>query len=132
MDNYQIKISKIDLEYDEPNDNLYLILITDKITSNKLASFELDILDICENTNNYKKFMNLTIEDKYNIFNNFIDNLVQRKTKLSLNFIMENGERTIRVNNNIITFIISSMTMLCEFNLIITDKLIDEFKKNKI
>lgn len=132
MDNYQVQISKIDLEYDEPNDNLYSIVISDKITNNKLASFELDIIDISGNSNSYKKFMELTIENKKNIFNNFIDDLIQAKTKTSLNFVMENGERTIKVNNNIITFIISSMTMLCEFNLVITDQLIDEFKKIKM
>jgi hypothetical protein len=131
MNNYQIQISKIDLEYDEPNDNLYSIVITDKITNNKLASFELDIIEICGNCNDFRNFMKLKIEDKYNIFNNFIDDLIQAKTKTSLNFIMENGEKTIRVNYNIITFIISSMSMSCEFNLIITEQLINEFKKIK-
>ena len=134
MDNYILQISKIDLEYDndEDNNHYYSINILNNL-NNKLATFELDIIEICDYTTNFKNFMNLTIEDKYNILNEFIDKLVLTNTNVntSLNFIMENGERSICVNNNIMTFRISSMSMSCEFNIIITDQLINEFQKIK-
>ena len=123
MNNCIIKIEK-----DNECDNFYFLDINDNEGS-KLASFSIDIGEVCSHIPNFRNFKNLSINDKYNIFNEFVNDLVQKKTKLSLNFIMENGERSISVNNNIMRFCISSMTMSCEFNVIVTEQLINEFQK---
>ena len=123
MNNCIIKIEK-----DNECDDFYFLDINDN-EGNKLARFSIDIGEVCDHTTSFRNFKNLSINDKYNIFNVFVNDLTQKKTKIALNFIMENGERSISVNNNIMRFCISSMTISCEFNVIITEQLINEFQK---
>lgn len=128
MEHYNVKITEIN-EDDEYFCSNYKILFTDT-NNNNLAKFELDICEICLDIgfNKYENFNKLDINNKSNILKQFVQDLIDGKNNIELNFIMSNGERIIQVVNNIMYFKIYTETIGCEFCVKINDNLVDSFK----
>lgn len=128
MENYIIRINNID--EDEVNQLLFEITFTNiENPHNKFAKYEFDIEEIINKGDNFNKFRNLTNNDKINIFNKFVSDLVDGKNSGELYFVMKNGERSITFYNQYMEFRFSSMTMSSVFYVKITEELKNEFKK---
>ena len=133
MENYILQIKNIELEYNDATKSNNFTLNFNDYSNNNLASFELDINQLHTiSTKPFVLFRKLTLQDKKNILNNFIDELTLKKTPVYLNFQISNGEKSIKINKNIMSFIICDIGFTCKFNVVITEQLIEEFQKMKI
>jgi len=131
MEDYTIKISKIE---DCDNDDIfnpYMVIEFYNLTNDKIASYEIDINELSGNSNSFNSYTKLNKQARYILFNEFVNKLEEKKDT-TLYFVIKNGERTIQVKNGIMSFIMSSMTMSCIFYVKIQNQLIEEFTKNKI
>ena len=147
MENYKISINDIsgnddircddDIGGDDEIGGLFEIIIENE--KNQIVSqFDFDFDEIKRTMysgDGMKKNYVLSNENKIdnknklNIFNFFVDDLMNNRAKGYLNFSSENTERCIHFNDGFMEFKFISRTMMCLFVVKISDELIFEFKK---
>ncbi len=123
MDNYIVQNIKND-----ECENCSSIIFINKQTLNKMACFDIDLDEITKSGLKCYEFTKLSIEDKKKIMLDFINNLEKNINGSRIDFIEQNGEKSIELSGELLKFTISSMTMMIEFYVVISYQLIEEFR----
>lgn len=110
-------------------ENFGWLIFLNKQTSKVIARFDIDLEEITKSGLKFSEFTKLSIQDKKKIMLDFISNLEKNINNSRIDFIMENGEKSIELSGELLKFTISSMTMMIQFNVVISNQLITELKQ---